>query len=178
MTLHRAWRRVHGALGLPGLAGLAALAVAATTYALGVEPLNERVADVEAAVARSEHGARTPAVAASARPADRVRALRERFPARASFNDWIETMDAAAATTGATVERFEYQPGSGAPLARHPIGLPVTGSYAQVRAYVGELLATVPTLAITDIDLQRESIAAPGVTARINTVLYLQGAER
>jgi len=178
MTLHRAVRRVHGALGLPGLAGLAALVVAATTYALTVEPLNKRVADVEAAVARSEHGTRAPTVAASVRPADRLRALRERFPARATFNDWIEVMDAAAATTGATVERFEYQPGSGAPLARHPIALPVSGSYAQVRAYVGELLATVPTLAITDIDLQRESIAAPGVTARLNTVLFLQGTGR
>lgn len=178
MTAHRALRRVHAALGLPGIAGLLALIVAGAGYTGAVEPLNERVAALETAVARSEQGTRTPVVTSSARPADRVLALRERFPARTSFNDWIETMDAAATATGATVERFEYQPGSGTPIARHPIGLPVTGTYAQVRAYVGELLATVPTLAITDIDLQRESIAAPGVTARINAVLFLQGGGR
>ena len=61
-------------------------------------------------------------------------------------------------------------------LARYQITLPVTGSYAQLRGFVGQVLADVPAAALEEITLRRESVSSPRLEARIRLTLYLGSA--
>jgi hypothetical protein len=51
--------------------------------------------------------------------------------------------------------------------------LPVRGTYPQIRHYIKEALAAVPTLSLAGIRFDRESIDDPMINARVKWVVYL-----
>lgn len=83
----------------------------------------------------------------------------------------------AAAHNGLSLEKGEYRLLRDAqfPLARYQITLPVSGSYAQVRGFVNEVLDRVPSAALEDLTMKRESIGAPQLESRVRLVLFLAG---
>jgi hypothetical protein len=177
MTVLRAgWSRCRSALGVPGACGL--LAAIASTVVYGVL-VQQGQAELEALKA-SAPAPGSMAAAPQATPAQRAAAFQAQFPQADTLTDWLERIEAASARTGVVVERTDYRVSSEAPagLARYQIALPVKGSYAQVRAFIAALLDAAPTLAVTDVDLRRDSIAANSLDARLNVSVYLRGQRR
>ena len=169
------------ALGTAGVVGVALLVFAATLYATAVAPLAQERARLQAeaephaatpederfppwrAEARSPNSSRRSTRSSRrrrARPTGSARSTRRRKP-RASCSQSGEY-------------KLERSPDSR--LARYQITLPVTGSYAQLRGFVGQVLADVPAAALEEITLRRESVSSPRLDARIRLTLYLGSA--
>jgi Tfp pilus assembly protein PilO len=177
MTVLRAWwSRCRSALGIAGVCGLLAAIASIVVYGVLVQ---QRLAELEVLKA-SAPAQNTMAAAPQATPAQRAAAFQAQFPPADTLTDWLERIEAASARTGVVVERTDYRVSSEAPagLARYQIALPVKGSYAQVRAFIAALLDAAPTLAVTDVDLKRDSIAAKTLDARLNVSVYLRGQQR
>ena len=51
--------------------------------------------------------------------------------------------------------------------------LPVSGSYEQVRGFIAAALRDVPSLALDDIEFQREKIGDAQLETKVNMTLYL-----
>jgi Tfp pilus assembly protein PilO len=177
MTVLRAWwSRCRSALGVPGACGLLAAIASIVVYGVLVQQRQAELETLKASVPAPSSTAAAP----QATPAQRAAAFQAQFPQADTLTDWLERMEAASARTGVVVERTDYRVSSEAPagLARYQIALPVKGSYAQVRAFIAALLDAAPTLAVTDVDLKRDSIAANTLDARLNVSVYLRGQQR
>lgn len=59
-------------------------------------------------------------------------------------------------------------------LAAYQISLPVTGSYAQVRQFVAQLLHALPTVAVDELHFARDAITNAQLEAKIRLTLYLR----
>ncbi len=59
-------------------------------------------------------------------------------------------------------------------LAAYQISLPVTGSYAQVRQFVAQLLHALPTVAVDELHFSRDAITTAQLEAKIRLTLYLR----
>lgn len=176
IVLRAWWSRCRSALGVTGACGLLAAIASIVVYGVLVQ---QRQAELDALKA-SAPAPNTMAAAPQATPAQRAVAFQAQFPQADTLTDWLERIEAASARTGVVVERTDYRVSSEAPagLARYQIALPVKGSYAQVRAFIAALLDAAPTLAVTDVDLKRDSIAAKTLDARLNVSVYLRGQQR
>lgn len=103
------------------------------------------------------------------------------FPAGESLPNWLRLIDKIALKQRLTLNSGDYkltqikqlQTNQGA-LARYEIVLPVTGQYAQVRQFVSQVLHELPALALTDMQLSRESVQSPTLEARLTFVLLLK----
>jgi hypothetical protein len=59
-------------------------------------------------------------------------------------------------------------------LRRYQLSLPVYGSYPEIRAFVAGALNADPALALSAIQLRRDSIESPDLDALLNFTLYLE----
>ena len=59
-------------------------------------------------------------------------------------------------------------------LRRYQLSLPVAGSYPEIRAFVAQALNADPALALTAMQLRRDSIDTPELDALLNFTLYLE----
>jgi len=62
----------------------------------------------------------------------------------------------------------------GTRLVRYEISLPVSGGYAQVRAFLAKVLNDMPYMALTQVGFERPKIADARIEARVKLVLYLK----
>ncbi len=173
-------RREVGRLGGAGVVGIGLIVFAMTFYFSAYRP--------PASTSRTERrSTATAGAAAHGRVAHRPRgraggAARDLLcvlPNEASTPQWLARIYAAAAAKGLALESGEYklEHKVGERLARYEILLPVKGSYAQIRGFVAEVLATVPAAVLEEVNLRRESIQSPRLDARVRFALYLGGAE-
>jgi hypothetical protein len=160
--------------GRPGLVGLALLFGAALFV---VATHRQVVAEVEAL--------RTDLATAQARAreasADRVAAasapLPTALPARADMPAILRQLYEEATRAQLSVETAKYvaTPGS-AGVVRYQISFPVTGPYPQIRAFIDETLAKMPAVALSDLSLERKSIADGSVEAQLGLTVYTRSA--
>ncbi len=61
---------------------------------------------------------------------------------------------------------------SQSPLTQYEITLPIQGDYENIRVFMNGLIASMPMLAITDVQMVRETIKSRTVEARIRLVLF------
>lgn len=170
-----AWTQCRARLGAAGLCGIAIAVAGVATHAGLVQPRASELA----ALAVPAAGA-SPVAMPRPETAEAATRFAARLPAAGSLPDWLEHIEAAASTAGVTLERTEYRvsndPAAG--LARYQITLPVKGAYPQVRAFASALLETVPVLAITSLDMKRDTTGASAVEARLDVALYLRADRR
>lgn len=179
MRLHKliALEMVRG-LGLPGLAG-ALLLVATVVYALlAVLPAQQET------VAAQQHAARAATLLAQVRsgaikgpqtPEQRAQAFYAALPVQSDVTRWIEQIYSAAAAEKLSLVQGEYSHADvpGTRLTRYRIVLPVRGTYAQVRRFVAASIASVPSLSLDDLSLQRQNVGEPDVDALVHLSMYL-----
>lgn len=166
------FRYYMGRLGTPGMVGalliLASLAYEETVVLAREAMLDEQVLRNEQAqreeAAMRQRSAQTGAIATgqpSLAPAVAA-ALRRLFD--------------AAEKAGLELDRGEYRltEANDARLRIYQLSLPVYGSYPEIRMFVAEALNTDPALALTAVQLRRDSIETPDIDAQLNFTLFLE----
>ena len=160
--------------GRPGLVGIALLLAAAlflVSTHLKVAAEVEALRGDLAAAKRQGHTAVANEVAG---PAAAMRGL----PARADMPAILRQLfdHAAQARLAVDTAKYEVAATSSGGVIRHRISFPVTGSYPQVREFIDATLATMPAVALSDLVLERKSIADGNVEAQIRMTVYTRSA--
>lgn len=162
-------------LGPGGVLGIGLLLGCAAFYAAGVRPALEQAQELRAEVERA--AARAPQRAVRGTPSDALARFYASFGNRAEALAALQLVFDAAAQERVAVEIGEYRVTreAGSRLARYQIVFPVKGDYRAVRRFVARALNEVPGLALDELTVRRESIAAASVEARVQLSLYLAG---
>jgi hypothetical protein len=163
----------------PGLAGLGLVLFTAGLTVVGIQSaqdhlhaLNDQVASLS-----SRLGQRGAANAPASRRSQ-LSNFYAFFPLTENVPELLGRVYRAANQNQLLLEKGEYKL-SREPdfrLARYEITLPVSGDYARVRSFVNEVLQEVPSAALDELSLKRESIDRPELQARVRFTLFL-GAE-
>lgn len=100
------------------------------------------------------------------------------FPPVADSARSLAQLQAAAQRAGLVLASGEYRLESraGEVLQRYAVLLPLSGSYAQLRAFIDHVLAEVPHAAIDDVELRRDGAGDTRLQARLRLTLYLRGS--
>jgi Tfp pilus assembly protein PilO len=166
-------------LGRSGVVGIALLGFAVAFYFSAVAPLATELASLRTEADDLEQRLQPGGLSgAKGTPAEQLATFYAFFPSPQSSPGWLGKINAAARAKGLVLRSGEYKLERGADqkLARYQITLPVVGSYAQIRGFVGQVLADVPAAALEEITLRRESVSNPTLEARIRLTLYLRSA--
>lgn len=160
--------RLVKALGWPGIAGVAALLLAVVAIVLGQRW------DAQAAALQAE----AHALRAKARPAV-VTAM------PVSVQQWQAALPAASARQQRLADllelsirlelngaRTEHRLATAEGLERLRVTMPVTGSYAQLRRFIGAALAHDPALSLDAVKLRRVSPLSADVDAELQWSLH------
>jgi hypothetical protein len=165
-------------LGRPGVVGLGLLVLASTIAVSVILPLR---ADVERM--RGELDALQRRLGIGEHPArprvrDQLATFYAFFPPHDSSPDWLGRIHKIAQAKGVQLASGEYRLEDAASprLRRYQMTLPVQGTYAQIRGFVGEVLEQVPAAALEEVSLKRANVGAERVEARVRLTLYLGGA--
>jgi hypothetical protein len=166
------------ALRWPGAIG-GLLLLGGLGYGAGVLlPQRDQLAASQVRLERAERRAAAVRSGTEAAPLSAAQ-RRDRFyaalPAHTDITQQIERIYAAAEAEKLSLVQGEYtgadMPSTG--LVRYKIMLPLKGSYAQVRRFVGTAIANVPGLALDNLTLQRQNVAEAQVEARVQLSLFL-----
>lgn len=171
------WRLRHWAhlLRWQGIAGIALAVAAAATYFGGVVPAKAEISRLEQEV-RSIRVSRSQAADTAVSSDERwLSHFYSLLPARDTAPESLRVIFSAARAHGLTLDQGEYKTHveKEARLLAYAIGLPVRGSYVQVRRFIGDVLARIPSLALDEVGMKRESRGDPRVEASIRFTLFL-----
>ncbi|MEO6278461.1 hypothetical protein [Roseateles sp.] len=156
-------------LGGPGLAGLAALLLAAVALVLGQRW--DTQATALQAEARALRAKARPAVAATAVPVS-VQQWQATLPASAQRQQRLADLLELSIRLDLNGARTEHRLASSEGLERLRVTMPVTGSYGQVRRFIGAALEHDPALSLDSIKLRRLSPMSTEVDAELQWSLH------
>ena len=118
---------------------------------------------------------------AMADPAQELIRFNEMLADGASLPSYLSSIDQAAVDEQLILNRGDYKLTKikqGKTLkdqsVRYEIILPVTGEYAQIRQFIGNVLQQLPSLALSDMQINRESTLKSVVEAKLVFVLFLK----
>lgn len=169
----RAFRRA----GWAGVLGFALLVCALSFDYSGNHALEAEVEslgqEAQALARRLHHPARPQA---SAR--QRLEAFYAGFPVGTTLPDLLVRLHGHAQARGVALERADYRTAAeaGTPLERVSLDLPARGSYPVLRAWLDDLVAEMPELALESVSLRRERIDEPQLEARVQLAFFLRRA--
>jgi hypothetical protein len=168
-ALRRLWR----ALGWPGVAGLAALALAGVLALLG-----QRWDDGAAALQAEARLLRTRAapVAATAAAPQSLQQWQAALPSAAERQQRLADLLELAIRLELDGTRTEHRLSSADGLERLRVTMPLTGSYAQLRRFIGAALAHDPALSLDAVKLRRARPDASVVDAELQWSLHGRAA--
>jgi Tfp pilus assembly protein PilO len=167
-----------GLLGWQGLVGIALAAAAVAIYFAAIDPAKARTRELQQEAVSIRAFSRASADAAKA-SAPGYEAWLEQFyrllPAKASAPDWLRIIFAAARSQSLGLEQGEYKItiDKNGRLLAYEIGLPVRGTYVQVRKFIADVLEKIPAIALDEIVIKREAINANQIDASIRFTLFL-----
>ncbi len=167
-------------LGWHGVAGMALAVSAAAFYLALVVPARTQLADARQAAQSARELARRMVREGGVGvggDASRLAVFYRAFPPARSLPDWLDKVYGAARDQSLSLDQGEYKFGreKGAKLAVYRIGLPVTGSYVQIRKFIEQVLNDIPAAALEGVSFKRENIGSGTVEARVRFSLYLAG---
>ena len=171
----RRLRRILEALGAPGVIGIGVLVFCLPFYLASVAPAEREVARRSAAAAKTTRLAGQP-VSAPDGAADLERFYR-RFPTLDALQSELEAIYAHARASKLQLAQGEYRLEKGVGLAAYRVTLPVRGSYAQVRQFVGHLLKDMPTASLDAVRFDRRKAGDAQLEAQVRLTIYLRPVE-
>jgi Tfp pilus assembly protein PilO len=165
-------------LGVPGVVGIGLAILALGLFASALLPAQARLESSRLEEVRLREQQKRIDAGLEKRaqtPQEKLDTFYALFPPQAEAASSLEKIYAAAESNGVTLPRGEYaltvDPKTG--LGQYRVVLPVSGSYEQVRGFIAAALRDVPTLALDDIEFQREKVGDAQVEAKIHMTLYL-----
>lgn len=165
-------------LGRPGVLAVGLLVIVPPFYFSAVVPAQEHLdATRRNALALDEQARAGKKVGyVLQRPDEQLAAFYRVFPEERNSPQLLEKLAALAGKNGISLNEGEYKamPDKGGRLLRFQMVLPVKGEYRQIRAFLTELSAEIPALALENVQFSRREVADAAVEARIRLALYLE----
>ena len=96
------------------------------------------------------------------------------LPAKASAPDWLRIILLRRAHSHSAWSReIKITIDKNGRLLAYEIGLPVRGTYTQVRKFIADVLEQIPAIALDEIVIKREAINVNRIDASIRFTLFL-----
>lgn len=170
----RALRGRLAGLGNAGLAALAVLAAVGGLHLTVLSSLQARSAQLGAELDRRASALAPDAPLRQARtPAAQMAAFYRFFDQGQRLDDWLAKLYATAVAAGLELKAADYRLGERRHrLERYQIRLPVTGSYAQIRAFLQGAQMEIPVLSVEQASFRRKD-ADGRVEAELVLTLHL-----
>ena len=175
--LRRALRRWADRIGPIGMVGVALLASCLGYVAGSIQPMRDelaaaRSADAATAVRDTRDRARVPLTGSS----DALSRFAAGFPDERELSQLLATVYAIGDREGLSLTQGEYRfvEPDALGMVQYRVTLPVVGSYPTIRRFIAATLAQVPSIAVTQINLQRERVGLGKIEARIELTLHLR----
>jgi hypothetical protein len=167
-------------LGWPGILAIGLLMMCIPFYFSSISPLqaNLEALHVELNTTR-DHSLNQPANDhALDTPGDQLVEFYKFFPEEKSSPNWLGLMVETANKRGLALNHGEYAVARDTmgQLRRIRITLPVQGTYPQIRQYLAELIAVIPSMSLENVQFERKDISDTELQAKIKLVLYLRHA--
>jgi Tfp pilus assembly protein PilO len=159
-------------LGGVGLAAVGLLAGALLFLLLVLQPLEARKAELTEQVA--SRGSSAAAGSSLAQTAEKLAALHAFLETREEPTQLLAKLYGAGAAAGVELRAAEYRlHKTGTRIERYEITLPVTGSYAQVRSFIGGAMKEIPALSLDQVSFRRQRADDTQVQAEMRLTLHL-----
>jgi hypothetical protein len=160
----------------PGLAGLALILFTVGLGVVTIQSARQRLIGLneEVATLSSRLGQRG-ATNGSTSGRSQLSNFYAFFPLTEDLPELLGRIHRAATQNQLLLKKGEYKFSRDADfrLARYEVTLPVNGDYATVRGFVNDVLQAVPSAAVDELTLKRESVDQPELEARVRFSLFL-----
>ncbi len=172
----RAFKPFIERLGRPGKFALFLLAGTPVFLEAGVRPLEAQSDRLDRSIERATKEVRSadPGLIRTASPSAKLTAFYQFFQREEATTDWLAKLYAIAEKSGVTLRMAEYQlikgPGK---LDRYEIALPLTGDYAQVRAFLENALLEIPVLSLDQLSFRRKRTNDLAVETQVRLTLHV-----
>lgn len=169
----RQWAR---RLGRTGMAGLLMLVIAVLVHVVHTAPLEVETIALQAQLADMRAAAKRVPATVAAPAAGFV----DRLPETSAASAVIGQLEQLARAHGLQLLRGQYTQGpvAGTTLQRWQLSLPVSAEYPKIIAFVAASLQALPTLALDELKLKRETIETADLDADLRFNLYLRESAR
>lgn len=109
-------------------------------------------------------------------PAGQLAEFNDAFPEQSVWPDNLERIVKIAQENGLNPKQAEYHFGASnaGALMAYQLTLPIKGPYPKILAFVFQLLAEIPNLALDNISFQRQKIGESVVDANLLLTLYFK----
>jgi Tfp pilus assembly protein PilO len=156
--------------GRIGLVGLALLGASGIFYLSTQRPLQAEIATLRADL-ESAHA--QAAKVTQAAGSDTPRSLKS-LPQRTEIPRLLGLLlqQADASRLAIDTAKYEIAATKTGTLVRYQISFPVSGPYAQIRAFIDSTLESMPAVGIEELSISRKTIADPSVEAQIRMTLF------
>lgn len=176
MIISSTLRRIRDELGVIGLASIGLLAGAAFFMFFAPKPLEARNGELERqlAVNPRQNLSSDPAFIRASTPAAKIAAFYHFLKTEQQTTDWLARLHAVGQTAGLDLRSADYRlQKTGTRIERYEIMLPVSGNYAQIRAFLANALAEIPVLSLDEVKFRKARAADASVQAELRLTLHL-----
>ncbi len=188
-THYLSWvlRAIAKKLGLWGLLGLLIIGLSLVMYVSKTTEIQQEISLLKTKVAQKEISNSTgEAIQTPVMQNNTLQTLTEfyqTFPSAQAIPDTLSQLNQLAAAQQLLLNSGDYKlnkvraknTASARALTQYEMVLPVEGSYNNIRTFIAGILTTIPSVAISDIQIKRESTLSPKVEARLVLIFFVRG---
>jgi len=173
MSIHGVLHGMRKELGGVGLTALGLLAGATLFFFFALKPLEARNELLQQRLGSGAHGGAASGDGAT-QPAAKLAALYQHLGTAAQMNDLLARLHATGKQTGVELRAANYRMHkTDGRIERYEITLPVTGSYTQIRTFLGNALAGIPALSLDQVSFRKRRADDAEVQAEMRLTLHL-----
>ena len=163
-----------GRTGRSGLVGLGLVMASAVFFFSTHGQIANEAASLQADLAKAKSHAAVVAPLAN----EAQQTLRH-LPARADMPALLGVLlqQADAAKLTLDTGKYEAAASKSGDITRYRVSFPVTGPYPQVRQFIDAVLVALPAVSISELNIERKTIADGNVEARLRLTFYTRGGQ-
>jgi hypothetical protein len=166
-------------VGWPGIVGASLLTICPAFYLFAIDPARVRMEEARDRALSMRERVRIAAGGLGRRdlpPAEQLARFYRTFPKEKDMLPSLKKVFELADAQGIRLDDGEYElvREDVGKLARFRMTLPVRSRYAQLRAYLGNLRAHIPIVALEQLQFERHRVSDPAVNARLRLALYVE----
>ena len=161
-------------LGVPGILGVGLLIFCALFHYSSVRALEEEVRARDAAAERLR--TRTPAqLATTNNRGEDLRRFYDLFPSVETLPQELERVHVIARAASLDIRQAEYRlEAPGSDLVAYRVTLPVRGTYAEVRQFIGAMLKEMPIVSIDALRFERKEVRDRDLEAQLRMTMHFR----
>ncbi len=169
-------------LGLTGLIGLALIIISIGSYIIIFLPTQSQLVQSKDNLLQLKNSATKHVILETAQrdPANEMRNFYAAFPNGTSLSSSLRLIQKLAIKQKLELNRGDYklvltqaEPQNNV-LARYEIRLPISGKYTQMRTFIADVMYEIPSLALTELQIKRESSTSPLVDAQMVFAMFVK----